>query len=343
MKKRMKKRLICGAIVAAATLSTSALALDRSNTGQKGSLLVFPKIDVSAGRDTLVRIENTYPRAVDLTCYWQNGEKLHIDQHFELTKRQPIALIASEGFPTGFGPLPGFGPVDRGELKCWAVSEDGTTEISHNHLSGTATIIDFEAGTAHQYTAWAFRCVVEGGNQGAPCVVDDSIGSLDLDGTEYEACPRVLNIGFSPTGAFGGLFGPSTLHVSTCNQDFRQDKDFHFTKLQFKTWREDETAYTGSYSCIDSWHETTLDGVQHLPQNFSLTTLGNVARMEVRAVPSIRCPFPTHGSGLVGVLATEIGDDVIGTNLVGFGHRRGYVVYDTDEIVEEGIGEGAAQ
>jgi hypothetical protein len=336
----MKKLLVCGAVLAAATLSTSAFALDRANTGQKGSLLVFPKVDVSPGRDTLIRIENGYPGSVDVKCYWQNGTKQISDFQFRLTKTQPHVIIASETFPWQYGPLPApyYGPTDRGELKCWAVSSNGQAEISWNHLSGSATILDFEVGTAHEYTAWAFRCLAAAGNPKAEC--GTTPGTLSLDGAEYDFCPLKLTTGFSPTGAFGGLFGASQLHIATCNQDFRQDRDLWFTKLDFKVWREDEQLFTGAYSCIDSWHETTLDGVQNNPQNFSQSILGDNARLVVKGVASSVCPVPFYGvnanAGVVGVIATSIGADVAGTNLVGFGEISGFVAYDKADPVPEG-------
>lgn len=328
----MKKHVLLGSLISAAVLAAPAYALDRANTAQKGSLLVFPKIDVSPGRDTLIRIENGFSTAVDITCYYQNGEKFTRDVHFRLTPLQPQVIIASEEFPTDFGPLPGFGPRDRGEVKCWAVSRDGQNEMSFNHLAGTATIIDFEANTADEYTAWAFRCL-NPTDELADCGATP--GVLLLDGTEYESCPKKLTVGFSPTGAFGGLFGPSTLHVATCNQDFQQDKNFFFTKLNFTVVREDERVFTGAFSCIDSWHETTLDGVQNNPANFSLALLGNNARVVIKGVPSNRCAFPTSPAGLVGVISTQIGADVASTNLVGYGSQPGFIFYDAFEPIEQ--------
>lgn len=311
-------------------LSASALGVDRANTGQKGSLLVFPKIDVSAGRDTLVRIENSYSASVDVKCYWQNGTKHYSDIQFELTKFQPFVIIASQFFPQALGPV--VGPVDRGELKCFAVNEDGSNEIRWNHLSGSAQVFDFETSSVHEYTAWAFRCLQDVGN-GGDC--GDSPGNLMLDGREYEKCPSTLTTGFSPTGAFGGLFGPSTLTVATCNQDLRQDRALLYTKLQFAVWREDETKFTGAYHCIDSWHETVLDEVQNNAQNFSQALLGNNARFAVRGVSSAVCPNPTSDAGLVGVIATSVFDDVAATTLVGYGAIKGHLSYDPAQTVTE--------
>jgi hypothetical protein len=337
-RERMKKLLICGAVLAAATLSTSAFALDRANTAQKGSLLVFPKVDVSPGHETLIRINNGYNQGIDVKCYWQNGTKQTSDFGFKLSKYEPKVIIATETFPSGFGPNPLPGPLDRGELKCWAVSNDGQTEVSWNHLYGSATIIDFEGSTAHEYTAWAFRCLAEAGNAKAVC--GTTPGVLLLDGVEYDRCPKSLTAGFSPSGAFGGLFSGNVLYIATCNQDMRQDRSLYFTKLDYTVWRADEQQYTGAYTCIDSWHEEDLDTVQNNPQNFSQFILGDVARFVVKGHASTACnpyisPYVTSEAGLLGVIATQIGPNTAATNLVGFGERDGFVAYDTAEPIAE--------
>ena len=320
-------------------LSSASLALDRTNTAQKGSLLIFPLVDVSPGKDTLVRIENHNTANVNVRCTWQNGTAHTLDMQMVMAASAPLVLIASSTFPTDVGPGDPTAPTDRGELKCWAISADGQAEINWNHLSGSANIIDFDTGTAKRYTAWAVRCLAtttKGKGKGKKSGGDNDTGAcgetpgiLLLDGEEYESCPRKLGIGFSPTGAFGGLFGASELHVATCNQDFRQDREPTYTKLQFETWDEDTaTRFSGAFSCMDNWHETELEGVDNNPQIFSLAFLGNSGRLEVQGVESGECPTPTTDAGLVGVISTTVGASEIATNLVGIGEISGFVEYD---------------
>jgi hypothetical protein len=374
-RERMKKLLICGAVLAAATLSTSAFALDRANTAQKGSLLIFPKIDVSEGSETIVRIENTYWRHVNVQCYWQNGTKAYRSQEFHLTPFQPLTLKASQFLPSSTGPFRQAdnsssiyyveNATDVGELKCWAVSKDGLSEMSWNHLAGSATILEYDDATAWSYTAWAFRCLTPT-TPGALC--GTTPGNLEL-GSEYDACPKKLTIGFAPykddeRNRRGSrlVYDDTDLTIATCNQDFRQRRELTYTKLKFDVWNEEETRFNGAHQCIDSWVEKQLRNVQTDYDNFSYDVLGTkAARLVVRGVGSNEddnlCeddegyatgdvnPFrpSTQPAGLVGVISTEIQfpsdngerEAVAGTNLVGFGEMAGNIQYDPRSTADD--------
>jgi hypothetical protein len=356
-------------VLAAATLSTSAFALDRANTAQKGSLLIFPKIDVSdsSGRtETIVRIENTYWRHVNVQCYWQNGTKAYRSQEFSLTPFQPLTLKASQFLPSSEGPFHRASTSDSiyyvenanqvGELKCWAVSKDGLSEMSWNHLTGSATILDYGNAAAWSYTAWAFRCLTPT-TPGALC--GTTPGNLEL-GSEYDACPKKLTIGFAPykddeRNIQGSrlVYDDTDLTIATCNQDFRQRRELTYTKLTFDVWNEEETRFNGAHQCMDSWVEKQLRNVQTDDDNFSYDVLGTkAARLVVKGVGSSEddnlCEYDefdategsssfrpsTQNAGLVGVISTQIqfpGEEreaVAGTNLVGFGELPGNIYYD---------------
>jgi hypothetical protein len=361
----MKKLLICGAVLAAATLSTSAFALDRANTAQKGSLLIFPKIDVSEGSETIVRIENTYWRHVNVQCYWQNGTKAYRSQEFHLTPFQPLTLKASQFLPSSTGPFRQAdnsssiyyveNATDVGELKCWAVSKDGLSEMSWNHLAGSATILEYDDATAWSYTAWAFRCLTPT-TPGALC--GTTPGNLEL-GSEYDACPKKLTIGFAPykdeerRNSHRVVYDDTDLSIATCNQDFRQRRALTYTKLTFDVWNEDEYRFNGAHQCMDSWVEKELRNVQTDEDNFSYDVLGTkAARFVVKALGSREdddlCTdayvIPsTQNAGLVGVISTEIQfpsldgerEAVAGTNLVGFGQMAGNIQYDPRNTADD--------
>jgi hypothetical protein len=371
----MKKLLICGAVLAAATvtLSTSAFALDRANTAQKGSLLVFPKIDVSEGSETIIRIENTYPRSVQVECYFQNATKYYRSVEFDLTGFQPMTLKASDYLPSGTGPFPTAADPSSpyyvenanyvGELKCWAVFKDGTSQISWNHLTGSATVLVYDDPSAWQYTAWAFRCL-NPTTEGVAC--GTTPGTLQLNGTDYEYCPKKLTIGFAPYRDEDSIqrrgrvyYDDTDLSIASCNQDFRQERDLTYTKLKFNVWNEDEFRLNGAYQCIDSWVEKDLRHIQYAGDNFSYSVLGTKAARFVvtghgSAADDDLCSYYYNGSyyrpftqtaGLVGVIMTEIQfptenngehQTTAGTNLVGFGEIAGSIQYDTLEVVEQG-------
>ncbi|ADJ29527.1 hypothetical protein [Nitrosococcus watsonii] len=421
--------LILGTAVAASLLSTPLLALDRANTSQKGSLLVFPKVDVSGNHNTLIRIQNDYSDSVSLKCYWKNGTKFLRDFQLELTKFQPIWISAKDGGGTyAVPPFPVYQPavegqdavpyqpeetdpdtgavitpsqpaqpaipaqpaqninqdyldkigytIDEngdispsgssevglpanattaGELQCWAVGAGG--EIRWNHLAGSATVVDATKGTAYDYNAWGFRCLV-GGN-GEECVVADA-GRLDLDGAEYEACPKKLMGHFSPADEeiVDGVFvTQNELTIASCNQDLDvANQQFHFTMLSFNVWNEQEVKYTGASQCMDSWHSGLLGEMQNNGEHFTAESLmSKVARFKVKGFKSTTCEqaddedtyevdesIVTEDAGLLGVMATtyEFGTgtgfyDETGTSLRGVGNMNGFIAYDSDGEIEE--------
>lgn len=289
-----------GVAVAVALLSTSAFAVSPyGNTNQKGSLLVFPLIDISDGKDTLIRITNDYSSDVDIKCYYQSTDrgnykvKYRADLSFNLTKFQPGHWWASTGRSSGyadkgfnvrrFGDMPSNGAADKdgyvargypevGELKCWAVNRGLTAPVSWNHLVGSATVFDREAGTATEYNAWVFQALPLNGTprtQVGTIVGSEVTMRLNGQSGQYDFMPRT-NIGqFSPVGLRRGDHHPSAadrefaydwtkLYIAAGHQDFRQGAAAIVTKYGFTFWNQDESGFTGEHLCGDSWLELDL-------------------------------------------------------------------------------------
>ena len=140
---------------------TVTKAAERTTT-QKGSLLVFPDIDVRGGQGfapagkaagpevtTIVRIQNDATSGVWVKCHYMDGQKRRNDFAFLVTRGQPIWFDAATGAGTvGANPFPsGFG---AGMLACFATMSDESTQIRWNHLSGTATVVNYTQGTAYR-------------------------------------------------------------------------------------------------------------------------------------------------------------------------------------------------
>jgi hypothetical protein len=324
-------------------LASSAYAAQNvANTSQKGSLLIFPLIDLRAGNTTIIRLANDANVPVDVKCYYVNQTKFRRDFQFRLTKKQAISFDARTGSADVIGNLPPF-PTDTGlfpnitstpvrlanpflgELICFAVNPAGAAQISHNHLSGTAVVGNNRAGViivesdalvldptpvfrhSVEYTAWAFtaRGVPLGAPVGAP-------GNLVLSGAHgaYDACPAYNIVHLTPTFTLGmSAVVNQRIGVSTCAQDLRQDFTPHYTKLELHIWNAHEVKFTGSWECADSTHSFILSEVDTLPDNLSRETLGtNAAHMQIRGVASTQCstPVPTEAVGLVAVSARVI-------------------------------------
>jgi hypothetical protein len=350
--------LLCG--------SSAFAAQNVGNTSQKGSLLIFPNIDVSPGWDTIVRISNDANTGVDLTCYYINERKGRRDFHLRLTRKQPIWFSVKNHsgtypvaqFPTdGTFVTPAYSPdPTKGALLCWATDTALATQISHNHLSGNATVV-FGSGAeedgglqvAYTYPSWNFtaRDVAAGAAVGTP-------GRLDLTGVSgaYDACPSYLVGHFSPDGAeistgsgAGTEFvSTSVLSVLSCNQDLRQDFILHLTKLKLEVWNEQEVKLTGAYECADSTKWLPLVTADVGGENFTYAVAqSNAAQLKVKGVASTQCPIvagrATENSALVGtlwtVLFSEATEDIaiVGTTLNGAGAQAGFILWDAQDAV----------
>jgi hypothetical protein len=232
------------------------------------------------------------------------------------------------GFPGNLGI---FDDTDRrrGELICFAVDNGQSTQIRHNHLSGTATIIDYDDLTAFEYNAWAFtaRNVLNGAGVGTP-------GRLDLNGSTdplvpgYDACPKYNIAHIVPNDTVLGtilgdddddddVFGLAHYEhthfaVSTCTQDLRQDFNIHVTKVNLVVWNEQEVKFTGAHECIDSVERFRTDSLDVGDDNFEFfTLLTGAAHVKLRSLASTQCDDTGLGltaevTGLVATVDSDI-------------------------------------
>jgi hypothetical protein len=342
------KRGILGFLLAAALFSSPAFAAQNvANTSQKGSLLIFPLIDVRTGATTpditttIVDISNDQNLTVNLNCNYINDKKGRVDFHFNISPKGSVSFdvlthsgsIAPPPWPTG-GTFPQ-GNALVGELICFAVDGPGANQVRFNHLTGTATVVRFDDADANQtrqafkYNAWAFTArsalavpPPDNSPVGTPGTIVLSGGG---DGT-YDACPQYLIANFSPGGIVGtraNVLGGVTyrnnfLSISSCFQDLTQDFTLHLEKLQLTVWNEFEEEFSGAYQCSDSvltfGLETADVPVNSDLSNFTYNTLGtHNARFEVDGIPSSQCAgteplgAATPDTGNVGVLVTSIG------------------------------------
>jgi hypothetical protein len=255
---------------------------------------------------------NTSTSKAVVKCYYVNEKKDRSDFTIEFTKGDvvwwdvastfgdfggtlpPFINVNGLGHLTGVNEFPvgasgfwtGNPPYDdsnkfKGELICFAVdSNDPTEQIDHNHLSGSATVLDYYTGTAAEYNAWAFKA--RNTNPGDPV---GQAGQLDLNGVAdpspanpalpvgYDACPKFNLAHFTPNNTVLGTsvrtddssygerdikfsYYPSTqIALSSCVQDLRQDHEIHVSKAKLSVWNEEEVKLTGAWECVDSTEE----------------------------------------------------------------------------------------
>ena len=338
------------AVAIAITMSTtSTFAFTPiGNNSSKGSLLVYQRIDVADGNDTLITLTNDSSAAVRLKCYYATSDDLgtpysgtaadarrfkrYTDFTIDLTHNQPVSWWASTGQPDdtnrpGVAPPFGFWASDgttatkTGELMCWAVSDAMSTQKHYNHLFGTASVLNWQTGQAYEYTATSFQAMgpstMTGQDFGAP-------GAINLDNIQYDACPNILLGNFSPGGrpfdVAVGDQGPHTkVTLASCNQDLRQSYTPTITKLTWTFWNRDERQATGTHTCADSWFETDFPQTMLSAQYIMLGTEAAYFRIETTADTQICGPSATSNA-YTGIITQSYGAGVLrSTNLTGRG------------------------
>jgi len=357
----MKKRIIGPFLLAAALCSGPAWALQNvANTSQKGSLLIYPLINVDTEdlSNTLIEISNDASSAVHVECFYVNEKKGRVDFDFTLTGKATASWevltgsgdISAPPFPSGGTFTPG-NPA-RGALICFAVDAGTQNQISFNHLTGTATqvaLLDIDARQTRQafrYNAWSFSARSTAGPPQNDNVIQGTPGDLQLtgggDGT-YDACPKYNIVNFMPNGAtLNGVTNlDNDLSVVSCNQDLRQDALLHLTKLQFVIWNANEHSFSGTFICADSVTTVAFGSgdrsgglVNGSNFDFSVLRTDN-ARYVVRGLASTQCPA-SEVAGLLGVataslqlgLGIGLEDAEIGSTTHGAGLQAGFVLWD---------------
>jgi len=348
----MKKRIIGAVLLAAAVCSGPAWANNRANTTQKGSLLIFPNIDVDPANsdNTLIEISNDQNAAVKIKCFYVNEQKARAPFSFDLTSKQTASWevktgtgdIAAPSFP-GPGSFPG--NQFKGELICFAVDAAASSQIAWNHLAGTATVVisadsvSTQPHQAYRYNAWSFMAKGAGGVAAVDGQIQGTPGDLQLTGAQdnksYDACPPYNIANFMASGAtLNGLRTiDNDLVVVSCNQDLKQDFKLHTTKLLFNLWNAHENDFS-TFVCIDSVASVSLDST------FDISTLQTTnARFQVAGIPSSQCPFipfgTTESAGLLGVLTSSVaiaGDadesQELGSTTQAAGMEAGFVLWD---------------
>jgi hypothetical protein len=345
-----RKTLGIAVAIAIGALSTSAFAVSPyGNATQKGSLLIFPKVNNS----TFIQITNDFSGDVQLKCYYQTNEgpngifpaasspspytkKHRTDFQFPITKNQTVWWWANGeggglGVPNLFPMADGYTGVGA-DLKCWAVNATGDREIHFNHLVGTATVVD--GGSAYTYNAYHFQAVTPSNASENTNTPLPSAGTLNLDGAEYDLCSRQVigNIN-AVTAAFGPSAYSAQVDLIQCNQDLRETYTPPVTKYVFEFWSENEIRFTGTEVCGDSWVEIDLWNLPHARRTNLKTDKAYFRGTGVGQV----CPN-AKDVGLMGILAQRIGNGaLVGSTLNGRGSIAGKIYYDVNASNNGGL------
>ncbi len=271
--------IMLGAMLAAGTVS----AQERFTTESPGSILIFPKVINTNGRQTVIQITNTTNMPRFAHCFYINGQiyagqQLCTVTDFEisLTRQQPTSWAAGVGrsinpmdAQDGIDPgaVPPVPPGFTGALICVEVNSGGDPTDS-NPFKGEATTGEevvnagVEPHNASKYNAVAVEAV-SGANNG------DNV--LELDNTEYAACPTGGLLNFAAESGPDLVFtlagnDPSvvstTLAVVPCSIDL-QNLIPATTLLNFETRNEFEGARSALVP-VTCWGALNLDDAEFL-------------------------------------------------------------------------------
>lgn len=365
----MKKVIVV--LVAALFVIGAGLALASPKVGglsQKGSVLVFPKIDTTPGNETYVLLSNDNNQPVSVYCNWiivtapaapplapecitiQPSElakfpiqQTPTDSLFTLTPMQPVMIAAS----TGYSPDPitvtinAFGAGNEGYLACWAVDFDGTSQINFNHLSGMAYVLNSSTNQGYSYPAWTFQAL-----QGAFKAPVGNAGSIKFNAVEYDAMPQYLLFTFPTLGTAANgtnVFQNINLTLLPGKQNFTNMALTHTaSRAVFDVWNENEVRYSGGTKCMwcywdDLLSTVTLPGVPP-PVLFAETTLHTtISRVRLNAIASTTCLPQLTQEQIEGCIGVNTVLNTVASPLIGFavqliGPESGAPLFETTNL-----------
>ncbi len=346
------------------TATVRVKAATRGGTTEKGSLVVFPKVELRWNQqgdllqDTIIELSNDWPADTKIVMYFVSETCTWVKNDIVLTMNEPCYWTVSTGRPKGVSPWTVLGnpypdpdggtdQVMRGYIVLWAVNAI-EREISWNHLSGTATLVNYANDYAWSYSPWTFAAstCVELGEElldctdfapdGACCAATVIPGQLDLDGFQYDLGPRQLVMTFFSSGSQAlslpndVVVHDTDLTLLVLDMDLRQDSlGPYTTKANFYIWNENEVSFSGQHYCVTKWDQSLLSARgMHFMRIFLHTDLG---RARIDGISSIHCPT-SDDHVLIGVIAKRMmrASDMLmsGTHLVGLGDEATSIYAD---------------
>ncbi len=383
---------VLAVVLAIVAVTATAGADDRVSTSKKGSILIYPKVEIkwdAAGvvtQDTFVSILNDYPAPIFVHMFFVNGdapldavyggdpetliERAHpgwnwVNYITMLTQNEPTYFSAVTGLPAGAQPFTALddeggilgrldpdGPtgsrVLRGYVVAYAVDNFGK-EVSWNHLSGGATIVNYADQAALEYNAYAAQCLfahaaqpydcTEWGDTG--CTVSEVIpGNLDMDGYQYDILFDMLLLDFYAVGSEVFSGGGASIMVDTdltllpVMMDLTQDTLGPVTtKAHFDIWNENEDSMSGATHCVTCWDQTFLS--QHGGTNYfgsNLQTDKGKARIDgvysTLCGGSMNAPLLGVSWKVLAFSGATTARAYAGSTLVGQGEEAGYIIGD---------------
>ena len=303
-----KRALVAIGLSAVIMASASAAGTTRVSATQKGSLLIYPKIELrwnESGvlvQDTFFTITNDYPKEVNVQFYFVQGdeetsavfagdpgqlvERAHpgcnwVDCQVLLTPDQPAYMSAATGLPIGCQPWPS--ALDPGDPPGRPDPDSPGGRVLRGFVMAWA--IDGMTGNeiTHNHLAGS-TLIVNYGTTSAWEVNAYAFQRLCLDCPgdnvlkicdEYECGFEMLLLDFYASGSLALSGGGRIVQIDTdltlmpVSQDLRQDTCGPvITKAKFDIWNMNETRFSGTERCIKCWSQRLLSNYVRTANHF---------------------------------------------------------------------------
>jgi hypothetical protein len=312
-------RGIAVAIVVAG-LCSSAFAVDRVSSSEKGSVLVYPKVEIRMlqngvlTQDTYISVNNDYFTDVHIVMFFVTEMCTVEYSDTDLTHDEAAYWRASDGLPKGVGPFgsaENFYPdpegcpevIKRGFLVLFATDAQNQ-QIRFNHLYGGAMVVNYLNLHMWEYNAYAYQALdpwAHGSIVGNP-------GEILFDGVNYEPCFDTLHMDFFASNNLANPAYPSAIDAARIDTDLTlvvadfdltQGGSPYWTKADFWVWNQNEASRRTHY-CIQKWDEFLLSSIPaFLIENLQT----NKGRARIEGIENVECPDST-ARPLLGVRAT---------------------------------------
>ena len=256
----MTRHAVIGALLVGlfVALAAPALAQDRVSATEKGSLVVFNKVEIrwdAAGnliQDTFLDLTNDYPGSVAVQMYFVNGdpgldavydingdlvERAHpgcnwVDNQIALTANEPCYWSALTGLPKGVSPFTVLDPSDDPQMQGRPAQDGSLDRVLRGFVLAWAVNANGEEirwnhlkGDAmiihfNEAAAWEYNAWTFQSNAVAHgAPLLPPYGQLDLDGIEYERVFDMLLMDFYAVGGEAFAYDPAIPGVPTITPD----------------------------------------------------------------------------------------------------------------------------
>ena len=250
--KQYIRRIVMGFAAAALVLMMAPVGAEAAvyDSEVPGSVLIFPKFDISDAHQTYLRIKNLSgltPQDVNeitLHYYYVCPSCDSANRIRKFTSKDAEWINVRRDNP----------PCEQGYVIAWAESVfPAGVRIPHNYLIGDATIV--KGADRSSYDAIAIQSPLP---QGIPTTDLNGNGGLDFDGNEYAQVPQTSYFDFWATRVNTQTWVATQQSLVTLlSLDVNSGQENETTNVDFSCYDDKEVPFSANYE-FHCWAEVPL-------------------------------------------------------------------------------------